>query len=511
MVSAELVLAGVAVALLLYLVKAAYSRPHNFPPGPPALPIWGSYPLLLLENYKFPYRVLDAMTRRYKSKVIGFYFGSYPAVAACDHQSVKEVLSNPHMQGRVINVLGDVRNYHKDLGIFLSEGPQWLEQRRLTLRHMRDFGFGRRSARLEAEIEAELRDLLELIGGDRKDEAVTRQSPGGDGSRRVLLPEALFPTFINSILAVYTGARLPRSADETARRLGKAGIRFQRHGDTTGGFLTIHSWLARVAPVLSGYWDGLEGSLQLRSFLEKLIEDHKNTYEDGYERGFIDTYLREIKQREHTGEPTPFTTEQLAIILLDMFFPSATALTSAVTWALIYVAHHPAVMRRVQRELDAVVGRGRAPSLDDRPHLPYTEATLKEVMRINTPAPISVPHKVTEDTSLQGYSLPKGSVVITCLWSMHMDKDVWGDPENFRPERFLDENGQLSRKDFSLPFGAGKRLCAGETFARQNMFLAFSTLLQSFSLAADGAPPLGCNIPGNVETQPSFWARFQAR
>jgi cytochrome P450 len=80
---------------------------------------------------------------------------------------------------------------------------------------------------------------------------------------------------------------------------------------------------------------------------------------------------------------------------------------------------------------------------------------------------MSVPHKSLCDTTLGGFKVPKDTVVLASIFNLHNDKGIWGDPENFRPERFLGGDGKLNLKnDFSLPFGAGRRLCAGETFAR---------------------------------------------
>lgn len=85
--------------------------------------------------------------------------------------------------------------------------------------------------------------------------------------------------------------------------------------------------------------------------------------------------------------------------------------------------------------------------------------------------------------SVLGYDIPKDTFALASLHAMHKDKDLWKDPEVFRPERFLDFKGRFStKKDFSLPFGAGRRLCAGETFARNTMFLCVTALLQNFNL-----------------------------
>ncbi|XP_049816508.1 probable cytochrome P450 304a1 [Schistocerca nitens] len=507
-----LLLSGVIVVLLLILlVRTAYSRPDNFPPGPPALPIWGSYIQLLLENYKFPYKVMDSFTRRYNSKLVGFYFGPLPVVVISDYEAAKEAFNNPSLQGRISNVAIKQRMPHEDLGINFRVGPELMEQRRFTLRYLRDFGFGRRSDHLESEIEAEMTELVELIRGERQDEVVVQPSSGGDCSRRVLLPDALFPGFINGFMPVVAGSRLPRTADGMCRYLGHAGLQTARAGDATGGFLTLHSALASIAPKKSRYHDTVESAEKILTYFHQVIKEHEKTYSDDHMRDFIDRYLREIKEKKKTGTDTVYSTDQLGVTLFDTFLPASMVQSTVLSWALLYVARHPEAQRRAQLELDSVVGNSRLPNLNDRLHLPYTEAILRETMRIQTLLPIGIPHAATENTTLQGYSIPKGTVVVANLWSMHMDKCVWGDPENFRPERFLNSDGTLCTKDLTLPFSTGKRVCPGETFARQNMFLMLATLLQNFSVRADGLPPLHCNIPGAIETPPAFWAQFEPR
>ncbi|XP_049816511.1 probable cytochrome P450 304a1 [Schistocerca nitens] len=377
-------------------------------------------------------------------------------------------------------------------GINFRVGPELMEQRRFTLRYMRDFGFGRRSDHLESEIEAEMMELVELIRGERKDEAVVQPSSGGDCSRRVLLPDALFPGFINGFMPVVAGSRLPRTADGVCRYLGHAGLQMARAGDATGGFLTLHSALASIAPKMSGYHDTVESAEKILTYFHQVIEEHEKTYSDDHMRDFIDRYLREIKDKKksevetvYSSKPGKFLSaaDQLGVILFDTFLPASMA----------------------QLELDSVVGESRLPNLNDRPSdLPYTEAILRETMRIQTLLPIGIPHS-------DWYILLQGTVAVANLWSMHMDKSVWGDPEKFRPERFLNTDGSLCIRDLKLPFSTGKLLCSEETFARQNMFLMLAALLQNFSVRADGLTPLHCNIPGAIETPPAFWAQFEIR
>lgn len=146
--------------------------------------------------------------------------------------------------------------------------------------------------------------------------------------------------------------------------------------------------------------------------------------------------------------------------------------------------------------------------------MPYTEATLREIMRFETLVPSSVPHRALCDTTLGGYHIPKDTFVMAGLFAMHNSKDVWMDPENFRPERLLDANGKLNlKKDFSLPFGAGKRLCAGETFARNTMFLCIAALLQNFNLKPSNGqlPNLKDTSCGFARMPADFWIKFEPR
>lgn len=148
--------------------------------------------------------------------------------------------------------------------------------------------------------------------------------------------------------------------------------------------------------------------------------------------------------------------------------------------------------------------------------LPFTEATLREIMRFETLVPSSVPHRAMTNTKLSGYDIPKDTIMLAGLISLHSDENIWKDPDIFRPERFLDMHGKLSlKKDVSLPFGAGRRLCAGETFARNTMFMCITALLQNFTPKL----PENANIQdllqqtdcGLARMPKDFWIKLETR
>uniref|UniRef100_A0A8C4L4E2 Cytochrome P450 family 2 subfamily U member 1 n=1 Tax=Equus asinus TaxID=9793 RepID=A0A8C4L4E2_EQUAS len=147
---------------------------------------------------------------------------------------------------------------------------------------------------------------------------------------------------------------------------------------------------------------------------------------------------------------------------------------------------------KVHEEIERVVGPDRAPSLTDKAQMPYTEATIMEVQRLTVVVPLSIPHMTSETTVLQGYTIPKGTVVLPNLWSVHRDPAIWEEPDEFHPNRFLDDQGQLVKKEAFIPFGIGKRVCMGEQLAKMELFLMFASLIQSFKFALpkDSETPL---------------------
>uniref|UniRef100_A0A5F8GFG9 Cytochrome P450 family 2 subfamily U member 1 n=1 Tax=Monodelphis domestica TaxID=13616 RepID=A0A5F8GFG9_MONDO len=135
---------------------------------------------------------------------------------------------------------------------------------------------------------------------------------------------------------------------------------------------------------------------------------------------------------------------------------------------------------KVQKEIEKVIGPDRAPSLTDKVHMPYTEATIMEVQRMSAVVPFGIPRMTSEKTTLQGYTIPKGTMIIANLWAIHRDPAIWENPKNFSPERFLDEEGQLIKREHFIPFGIGKRVCMGEQLAKMELFLMFVSLMQNF-------------------------------
>ncbi|XP_078703606.1 cytochrome P450 2U1-like [Branchiostoma floridae x Branchiostoma belcheri] len=208
------------------------------------------------------------------------------------------------------------------------------------------------------------------------------------------------------------------------------------------------------------------------------ISRHRENLDRENPRDLLDFCLLEVDKQEKVEG---LTEENAVYMASDLYFAGIDTTTNTLLWSLLYMTLNPDIQKKVQQELDAVVGES-LPTLSHRSQLPYVNACLLEVMRIRSVAPLAVPHATTETVKVREYEIPKGTQVIVNLYSLHVDPVYWPDPDRFDPGRFLDAEGNVINKPESfLPFSGGRRVCLGEQLARMELFLFFSTLLQSFT------------------------------
>ena len=119
----------------------------------------------------------------------------------------------------------------------------------------------------------------------------------------------------------------------------------------------------------------------------------------------------------------------------------------------------------------------------------YTEAIVNEVLRKSCVAPLGLLHRAVEDETIGGYLIPKNTTIVANIYAAHHDPQVWGDADNFRPERWIDRDGKLKKFDQLVAFSAGKRSCIGEPIARMQLWLFITAIFRRFDVKPAGKLP----------------------
>ncbi|CAG8947877.1 unnamed protein product [Penicillium salamii] len=168
----------------------------------------------------------------------------------------------------------------------------------------------------------------------------------------------------------------------------------------------------------------------------------------------------------------------------DMLYITGTILEGAhpienlTEFVILACIVHEEQARHAQKELETVVGLHRLPQFEDLEKLPYVNAFLAEVMRWRPTSPMGVPHMVVDDDLYEDYHIPKGATIIPNHWSMNFDGEIYDQPNEFRPERWL-QNPNLPENTF----GFGRRMCVGQHLARRSLLIVTSRLLWAFHIS----------------------------
>ena len=231
--------------------------------------------------------------------------------------------------------------------------------------------------------------------------------------------------------------------------------------------------------------------------LRKKVEEHKRTFDPDNTRDLTDALLSEMfKEEKCAGNATTVLDEsRLEMILSDLVIGGEETTTTTLLWSFVYLAAWPEVQKKISEEMKQVLD-GRKPCLNDRGTLHFLEATINEASRLASIVPLGLPHKTTRDTVVGGWSIPQNTQVLFNHWAFHHDERHWKNPDTFIPERWLDEEGRLipGAKLSYLPFGAGRRVCLGESLAKMELFLILSNILYRYEIQK--AP--NCN-PADIE------------
>ncbi|GMH13860.1 hypothetical protein Nepgr_015701 [Nepenthes gracilis] len=226
---------------------------------------------------------------------------------------------------------------------------------------------------------------------------------------------------------------------------------------------------------------------QLDNILQGWLEEHKRVHSFGEANGqqdFIDIMLDNL----HIAQEKPFNFELDTVIkstCLSVILGGTDTTTVTLTWALSLLLNNPHVLKKAKDELDTIVGKERLVNDSDMKNLVYLQAIIKETMRLYPAGPLSAPREAISDCYISGYHVSAGTRLFVNVHKIHRDPQVWSDPYEFHPERFITTHKHVDVRgqDFELiPFGSGRRICPGISFSLQSMTFILANLLQMFEI-----------------------------
>ncbi|XP_063968074.1 cytochrome P450 2U1-like [Lytechinus pictus] len=461
----------------LMLIRSRTRRTQaNFPPkGPPEWPIIGS--LLSLAGEHPPHQILAGMAKKY-GPIFSMQMGSFYTIVLSDYSLVKQAFARSGDDFCDRPRITMIEHLSRGKGLIAGySSPVQTEQRRFTFSALRSLGMGK--FRMEETIIEEVKHLVKNFEGRHSEPF----SPFHD----------IIVSVSNIICWLNLGKRFDYN-DEDFKGVIEALLAIVEVTEVGGAFNFIP--FLRFLP-RSGLKKCLQSKAHFDKYMYPLFGKIKQDFVEKSDPAtcFIHMYADKIAEAASMAKESTttnsFNDENMIVAVADLFVAGTETTATTLKWALLYMLVNQDVQQKVQEELDRVVGLDRLPSLLDKPNLPYTEATLLEIQRKASIVPLGVPHATTKDAVLNGYDIPKGTVILPNQWAIHHDPDLWKNPDEFNPDRFLDpETKQVVQREELIPFSIGRRRCIGEELAKVELFLFFSHLLCHFRFVLPpGAPP----------------------
>ena len=147
----------------------------------------------------------------------------------------------------------------------------------------------------------------------------------------------------------------------------------------------------------------------------------------------------------------------------DVFLAGVNAGAITMIWAMTELIRHPKVMKKLQQEIRVTLGDNKEKITEqDLEKVHYLKLVIQETFRLHPPAPLLLPRETMSDIKIQGYNIPKNTMIEINTYAIGRDPNCWENPNDFIPERFIDSRVEYKGQHYELlPFGAGRRICPG--------------------------------------------------
>nr|CAB3492006.1 unnamed protein product [Digitaria exilis] len=409
---------------LLLLNKLKNNRDHHgvkLPPGPWRLPVIGSFHHLLGKPHI--HRVMTNLAHRLDTPLMYLKLGEVPVMVVASADAAREIMKKNDITFASRPWSPTIKTMIADgQGLtFAPYGDLWRKLWKITLMELLS---ARRVESFRRAREDEVTRLVTTIAATLPDEDCH-----GD-----LFPSSWFINFVSGVV-----------------RRAKANHR--KNSELMEWAIKQHEKQKREETMANG----------------RVVEE-----------SIVDVLLR--IQKDSGNEDVPLSMGTIKAHIIDLFVGGTGTTATTLQWAMSELEKNPDAMTKAQDELRHDLNGKPTVTEDDLLQMKYLKPIVKETLRLHPPGPLLLPKESRASCKILGYDVPKGTTVLMNAWAIGRDPKFWEDAEVFEPERFEGNTIDFRGSDFEyIPFGAGRRVCPGMTFAQRNIELALAALLYHFN------------------------------
>ncbi|OXA45390.1 farnesoate epoxidase [Folsomia candida] len=484
---------AITALLILYYLLLKDDRDSKEPPGPKPVPIIGNLVDLLMASGNMTL-ALGNLAEKY-GEIYSLKMGSKKTVILTSKDAMQTILSNEATFARDFTGMWTDRSFHKNLGIAFSEGEVWEKLRPWTFKMLKDFGFGK-SSDMERFIQVASQRLFATI-----DDKIGPEKKSCD-----IDIELLYNQPILSIMWQMIVGDLSPEDEPSLKILSEKGDAFVRVSIFGAGIVIAFPFLRFVFPNALGYNVQMDFFQACNTIAQNLFKE----MEEKMRKSPLSTPTNLLKAfvQNCTKDPKIFNCDNFLLTFQDILLTSTETSNTFMEILILYLITYPDVQEKVYAEILKVSPDERDLSFSDRKKMPYTQAFFLEAHRKGQPFQNLVPRRALSDITYKDYIIKKDTIIMSDTRLYYENKEDWPDPEVFRPERFLDEAGQVVNAGKIISFSFGKRNCPGELQANIVTFLGITALLQRYKLSV----PRGQCMP-RLDMRPGLTSKpypFQA-
>eukprot|EP01018_Ginkgo_biloba_P008366 Gb_09401 [translate_table: standard] len=455
-----------AILLLAIIVRVYNTRKignrRRLPPGPPAWPIIGNLPQLGDK----PHQSLFDLAHKY-GPLMSLQLGSKTTVVVSSPSMAREVLKDnaQSFSSRSINIAAKIFAYQGTSLVWSPYGPRWRLLRKICNNEL---------------FTAKRLDNLQHLRREVVFEMINSIFHDSRNGKSVAIGATAFLTALSLVGKMICGKNVFQSGSKEAVEFKEMVWEVLK--------LTGTPNLSDFFPFLQRFdLQGLNHKMtnlarRFDHIFEKIIEERLTGGGNMHSNDDEGKDLLQVLLDLRYDPGRQLTLEDIKGLQLDMFIAGTDSTSATVEWGMTELLRKPELMKRVQAELDEVVGQKSKMEESNIAELPYLQAVVKEVLRLHPPAPLIVPRRSDNSCEVGGFVVPENTQVFVNIWGIGRDPLVWKQPLDFIPDRFLECNIDYRGQDFELiPFGAGRRICIGLPLAHRMVHLMLGSLLHSFN------------------------------